>query len=90
MFHSFWPATFPSGEGSDFAGVVTKLGPGAAGFAKGEEVFGFTDERASHAEYAIVERRNLMPKPKNVCHGRSRDRSRSPAVRPMRQCGRYR
>ncbi len=27
LLHARWPATFPSGEGSDFAGVVTKVGP---------------------------------------------------------------
>ena len=26
MLHALWPATFPSGEGSDFAGIVTKVG----------------------------------------------------------------
>ena len=29
LLHAYWPATFPSGEGSDLAGIVTKLGPGA-------------------------------------------------------------
>jgi NADPH:quinone reductase-like Zn-dependent oxidoreductase len=27
LLHAMWPATFPSGEGSDLAGVVTKVGP---------------------------------------------------------------
>lgn len=66
FFHATWPASFPSGEGSDFAGVVTKLGPGAAGFAVGDEVIGFTDKRASHAEYVAAEARNLTAKPANV------------------------
>ncbi len=30
MFHAFWPATFPSGQGTDFAGFVTKVGPGVS------------------------------------------------------------
>ena len=50
MFHAIWPASFPSGEGSDFAGIVTKVGAGVQGVAVGNEVLGFTDRRASHAE----------------------------------------
>jgi NADPH:quinone reductase-like Zn-dependent oxidoreductase len=64
--HSRWPATFPSGQGSDLAGVVEALGPGVAAFAVGDEVIGFTNRRASHAEYVIVEAGQLVPKPANV------------------------
>jgi NADPH:quinone reductase-like Zn-dependent oxidoreductase len=66
LLHERFPATFPSGEGSDLAGIVTKLGPGVDGLAPGDEVIGFTDRRASHAEYAVVEARNLTAKPANV------------------------
>ncbi len=66
LLHAYWPATFPSGEGSDLAGIVTKLGPGVAGVKVGDEVIGFTDRRASHAEYVVVEAQNLTPKPRNV------------------------
>jgi NADPH:quinone reductase-like Zn-dependent oxidoreductase len=66
LMHSRWPATFPSGEGSDVAGIVEKLGPGVSGLATGDEVIGFTDRRASHAEYVIVEAGDLTPKPANV------------------------
>jgi NADPH:quinone reductase-like Zn-dependent oxidoreductase len=66
LMHSRWPATFPSGEGSDLAGIVEKLGPGVSGFAVGDEVIGFTDRRASHAEYVAVEATDLTPKPANV------------------------
>jgi NADPH:quinone reductase-like Zn-dependent oxidoreductase len=61
-----WPATFPSGEGSDLAGVVDELGAGVTGFAVGDEVIGFTDSRASHAELAVVEAANLIRKPAGV------------------------
>ena len=61
-----WPTTFPSGEGSDLAGVVTAVGEGVDNFAVGDEVIGFTNNRASHAEYVIVEVANLIPRPHNV------------------------
>jgi NADPH:quinone reductase-like Zn-dependent oxidoreductase len=61
-----WPATFPSGEGSDLAGVVEELGAGVTGFAAGDEVIGFTDNRSSHAELVVVEAANLIPKPAGV------------------------
>ncbi len=51
--HMF-PATFPSGQGSDLAGVVTELGSGVTGFAVGDEVIGFSNERSSDAEYVTV------------------------------------
>jgi NADPH:quinone reductase-like Zn-dependent oxidoreductase len=66
LLHERFPATFPSGEGSDLAGVVTKVGPGVEGFAPGDEVIGFTHVRASHAEYVAVEARNLTAKPATV------------------------
>jgi NADPH:quinone reductase-like Zn-dependent oxidoreductase len=61
-----WPSTFPSGEGSDLAGVVEELGEGVTGFAVGDEVIGFTDNRASHAELVLVEADHLVPKPRGV------------------------
>jgi NADPH:quinone reductase-like Zn-dependent oxidoreductase len=64
--HSRWPATFPSGQGSDLAGIVDGIGPGVAEFATGDEVIGFTDNRASHAEHVVVDVANLTPKPANV------------------------
>ena len=66
LMHAMWPATFPSGEGSDLAGIVTKLDPGVARFTVGDEVIGFTDRRASHAEYVGVEAQNLTIKPAKV------------------------
>jgi NADPH:quinone reductase-like Zn-dependent oxidoreductase len=66
LMHARWPATFPSGEGSDLAGIVTKIGAGVEGVQAGDEVIGFTDRRASHAEYVVVEAQNLTRKPANV------------------------
>lgn len=66
MFHALWPATFPSGLGSDLAGTVTKVGVGVEEVKAGEEVIGFTDRRASFAEYVVIDARNLTRKPPNV------------------------
>src|SRR6202162_5369581 len=66
LMHAMWPATFPSGEGSDLAGVVAETGPGVTGFSAGDEVIGYTDNRASQAEYAVVEEQNLTAKPAGV------------------------
>jgi NADPH:quinone reductase-like Zn-dependent oxidoreductase len=63
LLHSRWPATFPSGQGSDLAGIVAETGPGVTGVKPGDEVIGFTDNRASQAEYVIVEAEHLTPKP---------------------------
>jgi NADPH:quinone reductase-like Zn-dependent oxidoreductase len=61
--HELWPATFPSGQGSDLAGVVTEVGSGVDGVSVGDEVIGYTDERASHAELVAVEAEHLAPRP---------------------------
>ena len=63
LLHERWPATFPSGQGSDLAGVVAETGPGVTGFSAGDEVLGWTDNRASQAEYVLAEAANLTPKP---------------------------
>jgi NADPH:quinone reductase-like Zn-dependent oxidoreductase len=66
MVRTIFPATFPSGEGSDLAGVVEELGTGVSSVAVGDEVIGFTNNRASHAEYVLVDAGNLTPKPAEV------------------------
>ena len=61
-----FPATFPSGEGSDLAGVIEEVGAGVKELAVGDEVIGYTDNRASHAEYVLVEAANVTAKPAEV------------------------
>jgi NADPH:quinone reductase-like Zn-dependent oxidoreductase len=66
LLHARWPATFPSGQGSDLAGVVAETGPGVTGVSVGGEVIGWTDNRASQAEYVAVEEQHLTAKPAGV------------------------
>ncbi|MGW4059570.1 NADP-dependent oxidoreductase [Amycolatopsis sp. NPDC004747] len=66
FLHSRFPATFPSGQGSDFAGVVASLGEGVSDIAVGDEVMGFADTRSSHAEFVVAEAANLTPRPDGV------------------------
>ncbi len=61
-----FPATFPSGQGSDLAGIVEELGPGMKGLAAGDEVLGFTDRRASQAELVRTPADNIVHRPSNV------------------------
>ncbi len=63
---SSWPATFPSGEGSDLAGIVAETGPGVTSFSADDEVIGWTDNQASQAEYVVVEEQHLTAKPAGV------------------------
>ncbi len=66
LLHERWPATFPSGQGSDLAGVVDEVGDGATGVAVGDEVIGFTHDRASQAELVAVDADHLTPRPPRV------------------------
>jgi NADPH:quinone reductase-like Zn-dependent oxidoreductase len=61
-----WPTTFPSGEGSDLAGVVEQLGDGVGAFSIGDEVCGWTDERAAHAELVSVPVDQLAARPGSI------------------------
>ena len=56
--------------GAEVSGVVAALGPGTAGVAVGDEVFGLTDQwrDGTAAEYVAVEARNMAPKPRTVDH----------------------
>jgi NADPH:quinone reductase-like Zn-dependent oxidoreductase len=66
LFADRWPATFPSGQGSDLAGVVEEIGPDVTSVARGDEVIGFTENRTSQAELVLVDASNLVPRPANV------------------------
>src|SRR6201992_3257260 len=60
---AIFPATFPSGEGSDLAGVVRAVGKGVEGVLINDEVLGWSAERSSHAELVNVPAGQLILKP---------------------------
>jgi NADPH2:quinone reductase len=62
-YHDRVPATFPSGQGSDLAGVVTAVGASVEQFAIGDEVLGFSWTRSSHATHTAVPTSQLIHKP---------------------------
>lgn len=64
--HEMFPATFPSGEGSDLAGVVAAVGPGLTEFSVGDEVMGFSLRRSSHATHTVVPVEQLIRKPRQL------------------------
>lgn len=61
-----FPATFPSGEGSDLAGIVSAVGDGVDEFALGDPVLGFSFRRSSHANYVSVPTSQLIRKPSEL------------------------
>jgi len=64
--HDLWPATFPSGQGSDLAGIVEEVGPDVPTWSVGDEVIGWVDTRASHAELVIVPAEHLVRREPDV------------------------
>jgi NADPH:quinone reductase len=58
-----FPATFPSGEGSDLAGIVSAVGDGVDEFIVGDHVLGFSFRRSSQATYVSVPISQLIHKP---------------------------
>ncbi len=58
-----FPATFPSGEGSDLAGIVTAVGQDVDDLAVGDAVLGFSWRRSSHASHVAVPTSQLIHKP---------------------------
>jgi NADPH:quinone reductase-like Zn-dependent oxidoreductase len=53
-FAEQWHTSFPSGQGTDFAGRVHAIGDGVHGWRPGDEVIGWTDERGAQADFVSV------------------------------------
>ena len=66
LLDAIFPATFPSGEGSDLAGTVDELGPDVTMWKVGDEVLGWVDTRSSHAELVAVDVDHLVTRPANL------------------------
>jgi len=66
LLDAVWPATFPSGEGSDLAGIVEEVGLNVTRFVVGDEVLGFVETRSSHADLAVADADNLVARPGGV------------------------
>ena len=64
--HETFPAHFPEGQGSDFAGVVTAVGEGVDFPRVGDEVIGFSDGRNAQAEFVTIDASRVIPKPHAV------------------------
>jgi NADPH:quinone reductase-like Zn-dependent oxidoreductase len=64
--HERFPAKFPSGQGSDFAGVIIEVGERVDGIAVGDDVIGFSDERSAQAESVTISADRVIPKPHGV------------------------
>jgi len=56
--------------GSDLSGIVEELGPGIAGFSRGDEIYGVTNPRfcGANAEYAIASAGMVGSKPHRLSH----------------------
>jgi NADPH:quinone reductase-like Zn-dependent oxidoreductase len=58
-----FPTTFPSGQGTDFAGVVAELGDGVTTPSVGTPVIGLSKERSAQSEFVAVPADRLAIKP---------------------------
>ena len=61
-----WPTTFPSGQGSDLAGVIEEVGDAVENFKVGDEIIGFTNNGASQADLVVVDADHLVRRPAHV------------------------
>jgi len=62
---SVLPQPLPLTLGADLSGAIEQVGPGAAGFRLGEQVFGVTNARftGAYAQYALAEAGMIAVKP---------------------------
>lgn len=61
-----FPLDFPSGQGSDLAGVVTAVGSEVDGLTVGDEVLGWTPAAGAQATHLAVPADRLVAKPPQV------------------------
>jgi NADPH:quinone reductase-like Zn-dependent oxidoreductase len=66
MMEKEFPSNFPSGQGTDFAGIIEACGKQVTKFTEGDEVLGFTNDRNGQAEYIVVKTDQLVLRPSHV------------------------
>jgi NADPH:quinone reductase-like Zn-dependent oxidoreductase len=66
LMETQFPVDFPARQGTDVAGVVKAVGPGATGLAVGDEILGSTGRRGAQADFALVPTKSVLPRPANV------------------------
>lgn len=64
LYKQFMPLSFPWTPGVEGAGIIEAVGPDAAAYRKGQEVYGLIN--GSYAEYAIAVAKEIRPKPKHM------------------------
>jgi NADPH:quinone reductase-like Zn-dependent oxidoreductase len=63
LVQDVFPMDLPFGEGTDFAGIVDSIGAGVTGFAPGDEVIGWSEQRSAQADYVASITSHLIKKP---------------------------
>lgn len=63
---TMFPRAFPFGQGADFAGYVDAAGSDVAGFAPGDMVLGWSEQRSAQAEFVAVPSKQLIRKPPSL------------------------
>jgi NADPH:quinone reductase-like Zn-dependent oxidoreductase len=63
VVRNLFPVDFPSGQGSDLAGVVVAVGTGVDELATGDEVLGWTPGPSAQATHVTVPAAQLVAKP---------------------------
>jgi NADPH:quinone reductase-like Zn-dependent oxidoreductase len=65
----FLPLTLPATLGSDISGTIEEVGPGAARFKRGDEVYASLGlEGGGYAEYAVAKEEIVAAKPSTLDH----------------------
>jgi NADPH:quinone reductase-like Zn-dependent oxidoreductase len=63
VLEQMYPTSFPSGQGADFAGVVTAVGDQVKDFKPGDEVLGWCTDRSSLATHVAAPSSQVVRKP---------------------------
>ena len=66
LLREVFPKDFPFGQGADFSGYIDSAGSGVTGFAPGDEVLGWSEQRSAQAEYVAVAASQLIRKPPSL------------------------